>query len=129
MVNNQATTPPEKVDEALANLILSYKRNKNTTFPLQNAFDFHLAFEQIHPFENGNGRTGRLIMNKILIAAGLPPCIVFSKNRQAYFSAISEAKTHKKKYYQFMLEQYEKTLTKGKVSIASETFIDILKKK
>ena len=111
MVNNQNTVPPERVEDELRQLIRTYQINKNTIFPLQAAFDFHLRFEQIHPFENGNGRIGRLIMNKILLAAGFPPCIIFAENRQAYFAAIASTTSHnQKKYYQFMLEQYEKTL-------------------
>ena len=80
-------------------------------FPLKQAFDFHLRFEQIHPFENGNGRTGRFLLNKILLANGLLPMIVFESNRQAYFSAIDSASAgNKKKYYTFMLEQYQKSI-------------------
>jgi Fic family protein len=70
-------------------LIYNYKKNKNAIFPLQLAFDFHLKYEQIHPFENGNGRTGRLLMNKILIQNGMLPMIVFKENYKAYSNSIS----------------------------------------
>ena len=66
------------------------KQQKNLIFILQLAFDFHLRYEQIHPFENGNGRTGRLLMNKILIQNGMLPMIVDRKNKEAYFNAIKE---------------------------------------
>ena len=82
-------------------------------FPLQLAFDFHLRYEQIHPFENGNGRTGRLLMNKILLQHGMLPMVVFKENKTAYFSAIkkaAESQHGKKVYYTFMIEQYKKSL-------------------
>jgi Fic family protein len=60
---------------------------------LQAAFDFHLKYEQIHPFENGNGRTGRFIMNKILLQNTFFPMIVFTENKQAYFNAIASCKS------------------------------------
>jgi Fic family protein len=111
VVNNDITTSPEKVSEEINNLINWYKANKKLIFSLQLAFDFHLKYEQIHPFENGNGRTGRFIMNKILIQSGMLPMIVFTENKQSYFNAIASCKSwNKKKYYKFMLEQYKKTL-------------------
>ena len=81
------------------------------TYPFKLAFDFHLRYENIHPFLDGNGRTGRLIMNKILMDHGYFPIIIYTKNAQAYFNAISRGleRQTKKNYYQFMLEQSKKT--------------------
>ncbi|MCH2188382.1 Fic family protein [Candidatus Gracilibacteria bacterium] len=111
VVNNDITTPPEKVSEEICRLIEWYRGSRKEVFSLQLAFDFHLTYEQIHPFENGNGRTGRLLMNKILIQNGMLPMVVFTQNKQSYFNAIASCNTgNKKKYYTFMLEQYEKTL-------------------
>lgn len=116
IVNNDITTSPEKVSEEIKDLINWYKNNKNNIFPLQLAFDFHLRYEQIHPFENGNGRTWRLLMNKILIRNWMFPMIVFTENKQSYFNAIASCKSwNKKKYYKFMLEQYKKTLDEIKI--------------
>jgi len=112
IVNNNQTTSPENISSELQNLLKWYIGHKKNIFPLELAFDFHLRYEQIHPFRDGNGRTGRMLMNKILLAQSFLPCIVFSKNREAYFSAIDSASSRrKKKYYKFMLEQYDKTLT------------------
>ena len=110
VVGNQKTTEPEKVKEELSNLIKWYRKNKKTIHPLILAFDFHKNYESIHPFVDANGRTGRLIMNKILLANHYNPIIVFKDNREAYFNAISKVREGKqKKYYQFMLEQTNKS--------------------
>ncbi len=113
IVNNQQTVPPDQVERALEDLLRNYKEQKKETYSFKLAFDFHLRYEYIHPFLDGNGRTGRLIMNKILMDQEYFPIIVYTKNSQAYFNAISKGleKQTKKKYYQFMLEQSNKTYT------------------
>ena len=111
IVNNQTTIPPDQVEWALEDLLNKYKENKREEYPFKLAFDFHLRYEYIHPFLDGNGRTGRLIMNKILMEHGYFPSIVYTKNSQAYYNAISRGleKQTKKSYYQFMFEQSNKT--------------------
>jgi Fic family protein len=91
VVNNAATTDPQQVEKAVSDLLQMIKTQKKTLFPLQLAFDFHLKYEQIHPFENGNGRTGRFLMDKLLLQNGLLPMIVFKDNKEAYFNAIKKA--------------------------------------
>ena len=110
VVGNSSTTPPEKVEEELKNLISWYRQNKNKLHPLILAFEFHRRYEFIHPFLDGNGRTGRLIMNKILINAKYSPIIIYKSNKNSYFGALEKTKNGKlKSYYQFMLEQADKT--------------------
>lgn len=53
--------------------------------------EFHYKYEKIHPFIDGNGRTGRLIMNAMLIRAGYFPVIFFSENHRSYSNAISKS--------------------------------------
>lgn len=114
VVNNSNTTDPDNVSSEIVSLINHYKSNKNKILPFQLAFDFHLKYEQIHPFENWNWRTWRLLMNKILIQNGMVPMIVFNDNKQSYFNAISSCSSwRKKKYYNFMLEQYNKTINES----------------
>jgi Fic family protein len=106
IVGNSKTVPPEKVEEELKQLLKWYISNKNIIHPLILAFEFHKMYEHIHPFTDGNGRTGRLVMNKILMNAGYPPIIVYKSHKAAYFNSIERALDGKtKKYYQFMLEQ------------------------
>ncbi|MEA3305011.1 MAG: Fic family protein [Patescibacteria group bacterium] len=57
VVGNSKTTAPENVDRDMEKLLSWYHENKKITCPFVLAFEFHLRFEQIHPFEDGNGRT------------------------------------------------------------------------
>ena len=52
---------------------------------------FHSRFEQIHPFLDGNGRTGRLLLNLILIRFGYPPVIIYKRDREKYLRALQKA--------------------------------------
>ncbi len=110
IVGNSKTTTPEKVEEELLKLLEWYKANKSSMHPMILAFEFHRRYEYIHPFSDGNGRTGRFIMNKILMNANYPPIIVYKSNKIAYFNALEKSSDGKmKKYYQFMLEQANST--------------------
>jgi Fic family protein len=51
----------------------------------------HARFEQIHPFRDGNGRTGRLAMNLLLVRLGLPPAIIYKGDRTRYLNALRRA--------------------------------------
>ena len=110
-VNNMETTPPELVIPKLTELLEYYKINKKKIHPLKIALNFHLKYEEIHPFQDGNGRTGRLIMNKILMSNGYFPLVIHTENSQSYFNSIAKASQRKnvKTYYQFMLKQALKT--------------------
>jgi len=110
IVGSSQTTPPEKVEAELTNLLNWYRANKNKIHPLILAFEFHRRYEFIHPFRDGNGRTGRLIMNKVLISAGYSPIIVYKENKASYFNELEKTREGRlKSYYQFMLEQADKS--------------------
>lgn len=53
----------------------------------------HTRFEQIHPFLDGNGRTGRLLLNLILVRLGYPPVVIFTRQRETYLRALRRADT------------------------------------
>jgi Fic family protein len=68
-----------------------YKKNKKKLHPFVLASIFHHKFEKIHPFFDGNGRTGRMLMNYILLRAGYPPSVIYKKTRSDYLDALSSA--------------------------------------
>ena len=68
-----------------------YDENKKILHPFALAIIFHHKFEKIHPFSDGNGRTGRMLMNYILIGAKYPPIVIYKKNRNDYLDALSSA--------------------------------------
>ena len=111
VVNNMETTPPEMVIPMLTKLLGDYQKIKKKEHPLKLAFDFHLRYEGIHPFLDGNGRTGRMLMNKILMSNGYFPVIIHSENSTAYYNSISKGlgDGNKRAYYQFMLKQTRRT--------------------
>ncbi len=70
-------------------LIKWYVENKKKLHPLILAAVFHEKFERIHPFFDGNGRTGRMLINLILLRANLPPLIVKNKERKEYYHVLN----------------------------------------
>ncbi len=111
VVNNTETTPPELVESELKKLLEVYQSKKRSEHPIKLALDFHLKYEGIHPFLDGNGRTGRMLMNKILMSNGYFPIIIYSEQTRAYFNAINKglAGGNRKKYYQLILKHAKKT--------------------
>jgi Fic family protein len=80
-------TPPEPmlVPELMEKLIAEFAKKK--LHPIESAALFHLKFEGIHPFVDGNGRTGRLILNLFLMQNGYPPINVKFTDRKRYYEA------------------------------------------
>jgi fido (protein-threonine AMPylation protein) len=54
----------------------------------------HVRFESIHPFRDGNGRTGRLVVNLLLVRRGYPPAIIYNRDRAKYIAALTRADRH-----------------------------------
>ena len=50
-----------------------------------------MKFERVHPFIDGNGRTGRLVINLVLVRLGYPPVVIFKRQRAAYLTAMQRA--------------------------------------
>lgn len=103
------TTPPERVANEMQRLLAWYHTHK-AIHPLQKAAQFHAQFEHIHPFEDGNGRVGRILINVILLEHGYMPLIIRKTQRIAYFNALQAADSgYYEKLYRFLLEKYKKT--------------------
>ncbi len=86
---------PEHIEHTIDDIITSYVSD-NTTFFTDKIALFHLRFEIAHPFNDGNGRIGRAIMNYQLQRIGFPPIIIRDKEKLGYYHAFQEFKSHKK---------------------------------
>ena len=85
---------PQDVPKEMASLLRWYSKNKKKLHPLTTASYFHTQFEKIHPFVDGNGRVGRLLMNFILHKNNFPMINIPKKGRFKYYEVLQE--THKK---------------------------------
>ena len=79
-------TDPVLIPEQMEKLVKDFAANKKI-HPIEKAALFHLLFEGIHPFVDGNGRTGRLILNLMLMQSGYPPVNVKYSDRKRYYEA------------------------------------------
>ncbi len=82
--------PASRVSSLLTELVNWYNKNKKKLPGIVLAAVVHNQFEYIHPFEDGNGRVGRLIMNNILLKHKLPPVNISFDSRKKYYKTLSE---------------------------------------
>lgn len=82
--------PPTQVAPLLKELVEWYEENKENYSPLVLAMVVHNQFETIHPFEDGNGRVGRLLLNNILLKHNFPPVNIGLENRREYYATLHE---------------------------------------
>ena len=81
---------PYMIEPKITELLLENEKRKETMNPIERIARFHLEFEGIHPFIDGNGRTGRLILNLDLIRNGYPPINIKFADRKRYYDASDE---------------------------------------
>lgn len=74
---------PEKIPNLMNYFIYNYNHDEQNIF--YKLAKYHIEFEKIHPFEDGNGRTGRLLLNYELIKNNLPPVVISKDDRVKYF--------------------------------------------
>lgn len=86
-----AATPAQYIKTDMGLLLQWYHKHKKILHPLVLATLFHHKFEKIHPFFDGNGRTGRILMNAILLKEKYPPLIIQKKHRELYLEALQKA--------------------------------------
>lgn len=87
-VGGMATTLPEDVAAEMRALLTAYNTKKLKT--LEDILDFHVRFERIHPFQDGNGRVGRLIMFKECLKYGIVPFIIEDNLKMFYYRGLKE---------------------------------------
>ena len=87
-VGGNETAAPEVVDREMKALLKWYNSIKKKSF--EDIVDFHQRFEMIHPFQDGNGRVGRLIMFKECLANGFVPFIITEELKFFYYRGLQE---------------------------------------
>ena len=87
-VGGMATSLPENVAAEMQALLAAYSAKKAKT--LEDILDFHVRFERIHPFQDGNGRVGRLIMFKECLKYGIVPFIIEDNLKMFYYRGLKE---------------------------------------
>lgn len=87
-VGGMETTPPKLVHSQMKDLLAEYHQIKKHT--LEDIINFHQRFEAIHPFQDGNGRVGRLIMFKECLAAEIVPFIITDELKMFYYRGLRE---------------------------------------
>ncbi|AEF83284.1 Fic family protein [Leadbettera azotonutricia] len=88
VVGDTKTTAPAKVQETIAKLLISY--NAKPTAAFEDIVDFHHQFERIHPFQDGNGRVGRLIIFKECLKNDITPFIIDEEHKLFYYRGLKE---------------------------------------
>lgn len=107
------TTPPENVPPEMDTLLRWYAQNYGRMHPLKLAAIFHGRFERIHPFEDGNGRVGRFLINVILIKNRYPPLIIRKSQRVSYLKSLANFDSgYSGTLERFIMEKYKETYRK-----------------
>lgn len=81
---------PYLIEPKMEQLIFDFNKDQNEEKIIKKLARFHLEFESIHPFIDGNGRTGRLLLNLELMKAGYPPIDIKFKDRISYYDAFED---------------------------------------
>jgi len=109
-----AGVPKEELKEYLEDFVGWYKENKNKFKPLILSAIMHNQFEHIHPFQDGNGRVGRLLLNFILLRNKYPPINILLEDRTEYYQTLQKysKEDNLKSTIEFLIKQYKKTFNK-----------------
>ena len=92
-VGGMNTVIPEEVSGKMKELLNEYNAKEEISF--EDILDFHVKFEKIHPFQDGNGRVGRLIMFKECLKYNIVPFIIEDDLKMFYYRGLAEWKTEK----------------------------------
>lgn len=94
-IGTHIAIPPEHIEKRMKEILVEYTSDFSTYF-LEKIAKFHLEFENIHPFIDGNGRLGRVLLNYQLLRLGFPRIIIRQKGRQTYYNAFKLYRDDKK---------------------------------
>ena len=94
ILNEVETSSPENVENDMDKLLNDY--NSLQEVSLKNIIDFHVRFERIHPFSDGNGRIGRIIMFKECLKNNIVPFIILDSEKEYYIRGLREYNKDKK---------------------------------
>lgn len=94
-VGNHIAPAPEQLEAMLDAALVEYSANHKSYF-LEKVSLFHLNLEHIHPFNDGNGRIGRVLINYQLLQQGFPPIIIRDKEKQTYYKSFGEFRDKRK---------------------------------
>ncbi len=92
IVGTIITTEPSKVSEQMDSLIREYEAKGSHT--LEDLAHFHAEYEKIHPFQDGNGRTGRIILFKECLKNSIIPFVILDSQKAEYYNALREAQVN-----------------------------------
>jgi Fic family protein len=104
--------PPEEVEQRMHYLLATYNDGiKQNIHPIELISIFHQRFEEIHPFQDGNGRTGREILNYMLKEHGFPPIYIPLEQRRQYLDALEEGNNSNfTSLIDFVIDRINKTM-------------------
>lgn len=111
VVGTIVTTVPSDVKEQMDKLINSYNNKDNYT--LEDLAKFHADYEKIHPFQDGNGRTGRIILFKECLKNNIVPFVIPDSKKVEYYNALKEAQNNNslkplKEFFEMCQKEYKK---------------------
>lgn len=88
MIGDNKTVSPSKVKGEMAKLLINYNQISEVTF--EDIIEFHYNFESIHPFQDGNGRVGRMIIFKECLKNGVVPFIIDNQHKLFYYRGLKD---------------------------------------
>lgn len=106
---------PEDIEEELKDLLAEVKAAEGKDVMTIAAY-FHLRFEEIHPFADGNGRVGRTLLNYYLMTHGYPPLVLYAEDKKTYYMGLTvfDKTGEISGFVEFLKEQMIKTWQKKK---------------